>query len=246
MSRYSPLDYLCYPSYNQSCLERRLEGLRSAGVAELSRLLGKGHSSVVLEAVLTSGERVAVKVLRTDSRRRDLVTECQLMRRAYPLSPLVVACGEDYIVMELVRGVGVGNALADSGRRWALLLKVLAAGRGLDVAGVDHRELSRAHKHVILTPDGRVKVIDYESASLAESPCNVCRLASWLAFRLGYLRVDPGVLIGVLRDYKRAREDARGEVFRRLIDCVVGSERACYACLERDQQYAPDSLEYLK
>ncbi|MCX8208382.1 MAG: hypothetical protein RMH84_03600 [Sulfolobales archaeon] len=216
MSRSDLLQYLCYPSYNRECVERRVLELEGAGVAEVAGLVGRGHSSVVLEVVLASGERAALKVLRTDSKRADLLTECEIARRAYPISPRVLKCGRHYILMELVRGVPVAEALREPERRLPLVLKTLSAGRGLDVLKVDHRELGRAHKHVILAHGGKIKIVDYESATTSEYPRNLCRLTSWIYNTLPNLKPQSEVL-ELLREYKKAGEDLRREVFREIV-----------------------------
>jgi len=210
--------YLCYPSYSEECVRRRLERLRALGVVEVANLLGKGHAAVVLEGRLSDGSPVAVKVLRADSKREDLIYECRLTELAYPISPKVYSCSEEFIVMELVKGRPAAEVLASEGFRYAYIAKVLAAGRGLDIRGVDHRELSRAHKHVVISGGGAVKILDYESAALVERPCNICRLVSWLARLRGADVEALGELLALLRDYKKTSdEDRRGELFREIL-----------------------------
>jgi putative serine/threonine protein kinase len=210
--------YLCYPSSSEDCVRGRLEELRTLGVVEVLNLLGKGHAAVVLEARLSNGTPVAVKVLRVDSKRTDLTAECRVAELAYPVSPKVYSCSEEFIVMELVRGYPAVEVLASEGFRYPYVVKVLAAGRWLDVRGVDHRELSRAHKHVVIDRTGAVRILDYESAAVVERPCNICRLFSWLARLRG---VDVGVLgevLTLLRYYKKAeREDLRRELFKEIL-----------------------------
>jgi len=218
--------YLCYPSYSEECVRRRLEKLRTLGVVEVVNLLGRGHAAVVLEARLNDGSPVAVKVLRADSKREDLIHECGLTKLAYPISPKVYSCSEELIVMELVKGRPAAEVLASEGFKYPYIAKVLAAGRGLDIRRVDHRELSRAHKHVVIDGGGAVKVLDYESAALAEKPCNICRLLSWLA-RLRGANVEVlEELLALLRDYKKTPdEDRRKELFKE----ILGSSKALSA-----------------
>ncbi len=221
MWRSDLLYYLCYPSFSRSCAEERASELAGLGVLGATRLLGKGHSSTVLEVSLAGGGRAALKVLRTDSKRSDLLAECEVLGRAYPVSPRVASCGRYYILMELVEGVPVVEALSRAESKLPLVLKVISAGRGLDILGVDHRELSRAQKHVFLTVDGRVKILDYESASPSERPRNVCRLTSWLLSRVLHLERELRELAGLLREYKRADEGERRDVFRELVERVA-------------------------
>jgi len=210
--------YLCYPHYSEDCIRRRLERLRTLGVAEVVGVLGKGHAAVVMEARLSNGTPVAVKVLRADSKRSELTYECRITKLAYPISPKVYACTEEFIVMELVRGHPAAEILVSESFRYPYVAKVLAAGRGLDIRGIDHRELSRAHKHVVIDRGGVVKILDYESAALIERPCNICRLLSWLA-RLRRVEVEVlQELFTLLRDYRKSySEDRRSELFKEIL-----------------------------
>lgn len=194
-----------------------MSALSGLGVEGVARLLGKGHSSVVLEVALVDGSRAALKVLRTDSKRTELLKECDLMKRAYPLSPRVMGCGRDYILMEVIEGTPAAEAISKTGRAAPLVFKVISAGRGLDILGVDHAELSRAHRHVVVTPDGRVKILDYESATASERPRNVCRLASWLLYRVVRVKPETDEILELLREYKRAGEEERRRVFPKLL-----------------------------
>ena len=210
--------YLCYPSSSEDCIRRRLEELRSLGVVEVLGLLGKGHAAVVLEVRLSDGTPAAVKVLRLDSKRTDLTGECRVAERAYPVAPRVYSCSGEFIVMELVRGYPAAEVLVSEGFGYPYVVKVLAAGRWLDVRGVDHRELSRAHKHVVIDRAGAVRILDYESAAVVERSCNICRLLSWLARLRGVEMEVLGEVLNLLRNYKKAEsEDLRRELFKEIL-----------------------------
>lgn len=219
------VQYLCYPNYTRECAEKRLLELRDAGVLSLLRVVGKGHSSIVLEVALLSGDTAALKILRTDSKRADLRAECGLMKRAYPVSPRVLSCGDFYILMELLHGVQVVEALREASNKAPLVLKVISAGRGLDISGIDHRELSRAHKHVLLTAGGKVKILDYESATLSERPRNVCRLVSWLIHSVLNLELEKTGVVELLREYKRSDEETRRKIFPELVRLLASTIR---------------------
>lgn len=221
MLRPDHISILCYPSYDRSCAEERFSKLRKAGVLQIVRFLGKGHSSIVLEAELANGVRTAIKVLRLDSKRDSLLLECSLMKRAYPLAPEVIACGNDYIVMELVSGVPAVNVVKREGNIITNILKILSSGRGLDILGIDHKELSRADKHIIVTHRNTIKILDYESASFSSRPHNLCRLTSWVLHRVLGLDLRPTEVTNLLRKYKEASEPVRREIFHELVTHII-------------------------
>ncbi len=231
---------LCFPHPSEDCVRTRAEKLVDAGVLTLLsegkedigglRVLGKGHASVVVKAVLKPSLTVAIKVRRTDSKRDSLRLECEVMRIAYPVAPKVHRCEDDFIVMEYVDGAPIGEVMDRAitegcGSALSLVFKVLGAARYLDLVGVDHKELSLLREHVLVTRDGRVKVIDYESASLSEAPCNVCRVCSWFIYRSAFGKVCCGGLERlkaelrvVLRRYKAYATD---EAFKAVINTIV-------------------------
>jgi len=238
---------ICFPHPDRECVQSRIEKLVSAGVATLLsegrksigelKVLGKGHASVVIKAVLNPSLTVAIKVRRTDSKRDSLRLECEVMRVAYPVAPKVYHCEDDFIIMEYVDGVPIGKVMekaatvaCECNKALSLVLKVLGAARYLDTRGIDHKELSLLKEHVLVMRDGRVKIIDYESASLSEAPCNVCRACSWFIYRsvfgkacckeLEHLRTR---LRAILREYKVRAAD---EAFKAVINAIT---RSCSA-----------------
>lgn len=221
MLRPDPTSTLCYPLHDRDCAEERFSKLRGVGVLRIVRFLGKGHSSIVLEAELATGVHAAVKVLRADSKRDSLLLECLLMKHAYPLAPEVIACGDDYIVMELVSGIPAVNILRQGENVVTNVIKILSSGRGLDILGIDHKELSRADKHVVITHKGTVKIFDYESANFSNRPHNLSRLTSWLLHRVLGLDLRSTEITNLLKKYKETGEPARREIFHELVTHVI-------------------------
>ncbi len=231
---------LCFPHPSEDCVRIRVERLVNAGVLTLLsegkedigglRVLGKGHASVVIKAVLKPSLTVAIKVRRTDSKRDSLRLECEVMRAAHPVAPKVYRCEDDFIIMEYVDGAPIGEVMdkvimEGCGSALPLVLKVLGAARYLDLVGVDHKELSLLREHVLVTRDGKVRVIDYESASLGEAPCNVCRVCSWFIYRSAFGREccrDPERLKTELREVlRRYKARATDDAFKAVINMIA-------------------------
>ena len=189
-------EVLCYPLPDPECVRERMEELSSCGVMELLKegkkhisdwaVLGKGHSSIVLKALLRGGGVAAVKVLRRDSKRDDLYLECLFLNRGQPITPKPLCCRKDLIVMEFVGGRPLKEVLKrdkmSCQKALPIVLKVFEAVNWLDRAGIDHKELSRPEKHVFITSEGTVKILDLESASGGPSR-NLLRVFSWFIMR---------------------------------------------------------------
>ncbi|MEM1934752.1 MAG: hypothetical protein QXP64_04340 [Acidilobaceae archaeon] len=174
---------LCYPFEKGStrvCIER-VERLLSTGIdvvcswglSELPgsrlRVLGKGHSSVVLSAFSNKLGLVAIKVRRLDSKRQSLVQEALLLREASMTgaSPHVYYYDDDMIVMDAVLGPSLEKRIRENGLTERTLEEVLDTVRALDVAKILHLELSRPWRNLVFTcesPWCKALVIDLESA----------------------------------------------------------------------------------
>lgn len=238
---------LSYPDLEEDLISKRLEKLRRLGFKNCvdlgdyelwgAKVLGKGHSSVVLAAEFTNLGYVAVKVLRTDSKRDSLLHECDLMKRAFPVAPKIYYCDEELIVMELIKGVKLGDLIpyiTSCRDLITLYLKILAVVRYLDAKNVTHKELNILRKHVIVDEVGNVRIIDFESGFTGFT-CNVCRAFSALFMRnrqtmkccnLG--EQEKNLLLELLSSYKRTNSDASFmELVKAIIDVCGGSSCEC-------------------
>jgi len=111
-----------------------------------------------------------------------------------------------------VDGMGLGDA--DEFRRLVGLL--LWDARRLDEAGLDHGEMVRLRRHVVVS-GGRPVIIDFESASTERRPANVTTVVQSIYLNVsvskriaGYVEMpDRGELMEALRAYKaESSEDA--------------------------------------
>ncbi len=176
-----------------------VDGFVSAGNVSIDgfKVVGKGHSSIVVLGSHDGRGVVAVKVRRIDSKHPSLRREAVLQEEASRagVAPRVYCFSDDFIVMDYIDGVHLGDAvLSDSN-----VSRVLEAAYILDVAGVNHKELSRPWRHVLLL-DSRAVIIDYGSAGWGGCR-NLPRIASALSRRIG-LTVDEPLRM-LLREYRR-------------------------------------------
>lgn len=225
---------LAYPTSDRKVAERRLEMLAKAGVSEIldegdvllgrCRVLGKGHASIVLKGVW-NGVEVAIKVLRTDSKRDSLRREGELLRLANSVGvgPRFILELDFALIMEFVHGTRFGEWVPrDEGEARTIIKELLSQCRRLDRVGIDHGELSNPARHVII--GSRLVIIDFESASTERKPANVTSVAQYLfiggkrseLFR-DLLHVDVKKLIPLLREYKERMDD---HSFRKLLKLI--------------------------
>ncbi len=216
---------LSYPRFEEGRALERLGELGALGVTEIELrgrhmidgvpVLGKGHVGVVLAARF-DGSTVALKVRRVDADRGTMEREAEYLRVANGVSvgPRLFGVSRNFLLMELIEGeylvdwVG-GLGPGDAGVLGRVVGGLLDRAHRLDMAGLDHGELSSAHRHVVVS-GGVPRIIDFESASTRRRCSNVTSVAHYLFFnrrmREGVGRVlvlpDREALLGALAGYK--------------------------------------------
>jgi len=236
---------LCYPKPSRGEFEARLSELRQLGVEALEfsggklvgrlHVLGKGNSALIVKA-WARGERFALKVRRLDSGKPDVAHEAELTRAANRVNvgPRLHASTLNMLLMELVEGLSLPAWLGLPGGKppgreevSSFLSKALWQCRRLDEAGIDHGELSRASKHIIVRRNCEPCIIDFEKASLKRRPSNVTSLTQFFLLKgavasritevLGFISRED--LIRRLRDYKVNPSNESFKSILSLIGC---------------------------
>jgi putative serine/threonine protein kinase len=224
----SPYDRLvAYPSGDPVEVESRIRQLEQLGVTELEfqgrlktdrlSVLGKGVVGIVVIG-LKNNRRIAVKIRRVDARRKSMIHEADLLKTANSLDvgPECLGGSFDVLAMELVEGLSLPlwiDSLKGRGRRARVrnvVKPLLEQCMRMDGYGLDHGELSRAHKNVIVSSDDVPRILDFESASLMRRPRNFTSLAQYLFVGGSIAKkmvrvlgpVDKNELLKCLRGYK--------------------------------------------
>jgi putative serine/threonine protein kinase len=221
---------LCYPSGSRLEALLRIASLKEMGVESLEfrgrteiaglKLLGKGHVGVVVSCSW-KGRRAALKVRRTDADRESLESEGEVLREANKsnLGPRLFAASRDFVVMEELAGATLVDWLDASGGIPDLVFKevlvdICAQARLLDVAGIDHKELTDPRRHVIVQRDGRARILDFETAAIGEKRRNVNDLIQYLTLSgqygpvvLSRLGASRDSVLSALKEYRRSPGD---------------------------------------
>ncbi len=193
---------LCYPSFQAGVFSERLKelahldsiALLSEGPMGLSRwrILGKGHVGVVVAAKYR-GVEVALKILRTDADRRTMEREGVLLAYANTVGvgPRLIRCSKSFMITEMVSGVPLGRWKGFNGNldeEELCARNLLFQGFRLDLAGLDHGELSRPDRHILVQSGGTPVILDFESASVSRRCNNLSSLVQYLFIRRADLR----------------------------------------------------------
>jgi putative serine/threonine protein kinase len=221
---------ICYPRYDQRELRCRVKELKKLGVKAVEfaggktafdvPVLGKGCVGIVIVA-LTDRGRVALKVRRVDADRAGMQHEAEMLRRANAVGvgPRLLGTTKNFLLMEFVEGtllpqwVEMLEGRGTRSRIRRVLRDVLEQCWRLDESGLDHGELSRAPKHIIVNSNDEPCLVDFETASLHRRVSNVTSICQYLFIgsqaaktikkKLGEINRED--LIKALKVYKQQR-----------------------------------------
>ena len=214
-----------YPKGTKSQIKSRIKELHALGVEGISfqgelqmdtiSILGKGYVGVVVLGKI-GRKKVAVKIRRNDSPRKNLEKEAGLLKiiNKHKIGPKLIASSKNFLVMEYLDGEKIGDwvdGLKKNEKYSQLKLiikKVLEDCYSLDRIGLDHGELSNLSKHVIVGK--KTTIIDFESSSMDRKVSNVTSATQAFCIGSGISKIIGRVykipkkqkMITVLRRYK--------------------------------------------
>ena len=147
-----------YPKGTKTQIKSRIKELMVLGVESISfqgkleigtiNILGKGYVGIVVLGKIGK-KKVAVKIRRNDSPRKNLKREAELLKiiNKHKIGPKLVASSKNFLVMEYLDGEKIADWVvdlkkSDSSRLKIVIKKILEDCYGLDTIGLDHGELS--------------------------------------------------------------------------------------------------------
>ncbi len=177
-----------YPKGTRAQIKSRIKELKALGVESISfqgelqvgtiSILGKGYVGIVVLGKL-GRKKIAIKIRRNDSPRKNLKKEARLLQitNRCGVGPKLIDFSKNFLVMEYLEGEKIGKWISDlktnlrSSQIKTVIKKVLEDCYKLDMIGLDHGELSRMPKHVIVGK--KITIIDFESSSMERRVSNV-------------------------------------------------------------------------
>ncbi len=208
-------------------MRKRLKELEKLGVKAVEFIgdkmafevpvLGKGCVGIVVK-IHTDAGKGALKIRRVDADRPGMQHEAKMLKRANAIDvgPRLLNVTDNFLLMEFIEGKLLPQwvkALRGRGTRSRIrrvLRALLEQCFRLDEAGLDHGELARAPKHIIIDADDRPHLVDFETASINRRVSNVTSICQYLFIgsqtaktikkKLG--NFNERELISALRNYK--------------------------------------------
>jgi putative serine/threonine protein kinase len=187
---------LCYPRANEAELQTRLRELQIHSVKAIEfvgkssvfnvPVLGKGFVGVAVIAHVAK-QRFALKIRRVDADRLGLQHEAAMLVKANSVNvgPQFVSASTNFLLMQFIDGDLLPSWLGvqkdtEKEHVYRVLQEVLEQCWRLDSVGVDHGELSKAPKHVIVNKKHKPFILDFETASANRKPANVTAMCQYL------------------------------------------------------------------
>jgi putative serine/threonine protein kinase len=185
---------VCYPRTNPAEIQKRLDELRQHGVSAIEftgktsasniPVLGKGYVGVVVVAH-AKGQRVALKMRRIDTDRPDFTHEAQMLQKANTIGvgPKFIAASKNFLLSQLIDGDLLEDWLEtqlDKILIHNVLVDILEQCWRLDEAGLDHGEISKAPKHLLVDNADKPFIVDFETASIIRRVINVTSVCQFL------------------------------------------------------------------
>jgi len=237
-------EVLCYPRYDTKELEKRITELNTLNVKTLEftgykkafnqPVLGKGCVGIVV-AAHTDAQKIALKIRRTDADRKGMQHEAEMLKKANTtgVGPQLLSASDNFLLMQFIGGnllpewVQKPRGRGTKKRIRQVLREILEQCWRLDYNGLDHGELSRAPKHILIGRGDKPVIVDFETASLSRRTSNVTSICQYLfigsqlakTIQKRRFRVDKERLLQALRTYKR--EQTRENFNKILTACEL-------------------------
>jgi putative serine/threonine protein kinase len=231
------LPLISYPRFLECEYKDRIVEMESLGITSIilsgktivnsAHVAGKGCVGIVVKA--KAGSAVcALKIRRTDADRNNMNEEARFHKMAnnVGVGPRLEGQTKNPIAMEYIPGQNIVEWVGDTtkSKMRGVARAILEQCFRLDRAGLDHGELSRLPRHVIISD--RSYIIDFESASITRKTSNVTAAAQSI-FLYGTVAnrvkniwgsTDTEKVIHALRTYKHSHTRAN---FEAVLDSLL-------------------------
>ena len=230
-----------YPNATSRQIKSRIKELEELKIRSISltgptllgklAVLGKGYVGVVVLAKRGT-KKVALKIRRTDSQRKEMKSEAALLKKVNSVNvgPKFIAVSKNFLVMEYVKGEKISdwiNSQKGAGtvkRLKSTIRNILEDCYRLDQIGFDHGEISNISKHVMIGGEEST-LIDFESSSTNRRPSNVTSvtqaifIGSGIAKKVQRIYKNPSKekIIDSLKQYKHEKSKENFEKLLRVL-----------------------------
>ncbi len=229
---------LTYPLFDEITFDNRMKELSSLDInavfsfgnvqLKFSHIIGKGSVGLVT-LVKSKNKLLALKIRRTDANRVNMYDEVlyHSLANSIGIGPFLVNFSENFILMEYVKGLNI-ESWYDSQTSDKKLLhctnEILRQSFLLDCLNLDHGQLSRLDRHIVVSPDGLPTILDFETSSTKRRCSNVTSVSQSI-FLHGPIQAKLADLINkertdVIKSIKEYKKQMNRETFQCILDLL--------------------------
>ena len=229
---------LTYPLFDEKTFDNRMRELSSLDInavfsfgnvqLKFSHIVGKGSVGLVT-LVKSKNKLLALKIRRTDANRVNMYDEVlyHSLANSIGIGPFLINFSENFILMEYVKGLNI-ESWYDSQTSDKKLLhctnEILRQSFLLDCLNLDHGQLSRLDRHIVVSPDGLPTILDFETSSTKRRCSNVTSVSQSI-FLHGSIQAKLADLINkertdVIKSIKEYKKQMNRETFQCILDLL--------------------------
>ncbi len=178
--------------------------------------LARGKRGVVFKGVYDTKPAVCKVHKPGSDAKQALLLESEYLQKANDLGigPRLYFADEQSVIMEYIPGVLIGDFLrsASSSEIRQVLKEIFSQLILLDSRQLNKFELTNPYKHIIITPDAKPVLLDFERMRFTHRPKNVTQFAQYLTSKnLLPILQEKGILSSVDSFTDEIKKYARGE-----------------------------------
>lgn len=178
---------LTYPLFDEKTFDNRMREMSSLDINSVfsfgsvqlkkAQIIGKGSVGLVT-LVKFKNKLLALKIRRTDANRANMYDEVlyQSLANSIGIGPFLLNYSENFILMEYIKGSNIESWYESQTSNKKLLRctnAILQQCFLLDCLNLDHGQLSRLERHIIVSPEGLPTILDFETSSTKRRSSNV-------------------------------------------------------------------------
>lgn len=229
---------LTYPLFDEKTFDNRIRELSSLDInavfsfgnvqLKFSHIIGKGSVGLVT-LVKSKNKLLALKIRRTDANRVNMYDEVlyHSLANSIGIGPFLVNFSENFILMEYVKGLNIEswyNSQTSDKKLLRCTDEILRQSFLLDCLNLDHGQLSRLDRHIVVSPDGHPTILDFETSSTKRRCSNVASVSqsiflhgpvhAKLAYAVNKERTD------IIKSIKEYKKQMNRETFQCILDLL--------------------------
>jgi putative serine/threonine protein kinase len=229
---------LTYPLFDEKTFDNRMRELSSLDInavfsfgnvqLKFSHIIGKGSVGLVT-LVKSRNKLLALKIRRIDANRVNMYDEVlyHSLANSIGIGPFLVNFSENFILMEYVKGLNIGswyNSETSDKKLLHCTNEILRQSFLLDCLNLDHGQLSRLDRHIIVSPEGHPTILDFETSSTKRRCSNVTSVSQSI-FLHGpiHAKLADAVNKGrteIIKSIKEYKKQMNHETFQCILDLL--------------------------